>query len=124
MAFPLKSSHNYYCLLTPNADNTQFHAILEKMAASKYHTLWSTTATVYPQIQQEFWAKMAIDYVNKKPFAINSTIRGIPIRITPEIISIVFNLADHHGVSSFPKAELHTEFSEQWYEGSYEKETL
>ena len=124
MGFPLKSSHNYYCLLTPEPDHTQFHAILEKMAASKYHTLWTTTATVYPQIQQEFWAKMKIDYVDKQPIAINSTIRDIPIRITPELISSTFNLADHNGVSAFSKAELRTEFTEQGYEGSYEKDTL
>ncbi|XP_022007445.1 uncharacterized protein LOC110906651 [Helianthus annuus] len=61
---------------------------------------------------------------DKKPLAISSCIKGVPVKITPQTISEVFELNDHQGKTSFPKTEYQTDFLERGYEEEMKKDTL
>ncbi|MFS7888892.1 hypothetical protein Hanom_Chr00s000002g01600381 [Helianthus anomalus] len=76
------------------------------------------------ETQQEFWRKAKLETKDNKPLAINSSLKGVPVKITPQTISEVFELDDLQGKTSFPKTKYQTDFIERGYEDEMKKDTL
>ncbi|MCQ7285348.1 hypothetical protein NP026_23615, partial [Salmonella enterica] len=112
---PHKPSHNLLGLLTKPGNIDTFDSILDMINASKYKTLLTVDAPIYLQTQREFWKNCTLDKQGETVIAINSSIQGKTIQITPQSISEVFKLDDQQGKTSFPKNELKTDFLERGY---------
>ena len=100
---PHKPSHNLLGLLTKPGHIDTFDSILDLLNASKYKTLLTADAPIYLQTQREFWKNCILEKQGKDVIAINSSLQKKAVRITPQSISEVFQLADQEGKDSFPK---------------------
>ncbi|KAJ0615033.1 hypothetical protein HanIR_Chr02g0069361 [Helianthus annuus] len=121
---PHKPSHNLLGLLTKPGNIDTFDSILDILNASKYKTLLTANAPIYLQTQREFWKNCILEKQGEDIIAINSTLQTKAVRITPQSISEVFQLADQDGKDSFPKNELKTDFIERGYADLMKRDTL
>ncbi|KAJ0575512.1 hypothetical protein HanIR_Chr05g0213591 [Helianthus annuus] len=121
---PYKSPHNYVGILTKPTSNNTFDSILDILSASKYKTLITADAPIYLQTQREFWKKATLEKQGDIVIAINSSIQGKKIQISPQSISEVFKLDDLKGNTSFSKTELKKNFINRGYAEQPKRDTL
>ncbi|MFS7972202.1 hypothetical protein Hanom_Chr09g00841921 [Helianthus anomalus] len=100
---PYKAPHNYLGLLTKPGTIDTYDSIIDIMSSSKYKTLLIADAPIYLKTQREFWKNATLESQGEKVIAINSSIMGKKVKITPQLISEVFELDDLQGKTSFPK---------------------
>ena len=112
---PHKPSHNLLGLLTKPGNIDTFDSILNMLNVSKYKTLLTVDAPIYLQTQREFWKNCTLEKQGEDVIAINSTLQKKAVRITPQSISEVFQLADQEGTDSFPKKRVKIDFIERGY---------
>ncbi|MFS7947938.1 hypothetical protein Hanom_Chr06g00554071 [Helianthus anomalus] len=117
MALSLKPPHNYIPYLVKTYANTEFHSIIDIITLSKYQNILIADAPIHLENIEEFWAKSDFLLHDKKPSTIISTINGVAVQITPELISTTFSLNDDIGSETFQKTDLHNEFIERGYDG-------
>ncbi|KAJ0521761.1 hypothetical protein HanIR_Chr10g0474791 [Helianthus annuus] len=113
MALLFKTPHNYLCTLAKTSQNTDFHSVADALLSSKYKTLLTCNEAIFMDTRQEFWKNEKLETKDKKPLAIISSIKGVPVTITPQTISEEFEINDLTGKSSFPKSEYQTDFIER-----------
>ncbi|KAJ0927107.1 hypothetical protein HanRHA438_Chr04g0178911 [Helianthus annuus] len=121
---PYKSPHNYLGLLTKPTTNHTFDSIIDTLSASKYKTLLVVDAPIYQQTQREFWKNATLEKQGDIVIAINSSIHGKDIQISPQSISEVFKLDDQKGKTSFSKTELKNDFLKRGYAEQPKRDTL
>ncbi|MFS7967697.1 hypothetical protein Hanom_Chr09g00788781 [Helianthus anomalus] len=100
---PFKAPHNYLGLLTKPSHTETFNSVIDALSSSKYKTLLTSNAPVYLATQREFWKNATLETQDKTPIAINYSIKGVPVKITPQTLSEVFELNDLQGKSFFLK---------------------
>ncbi|KAM0034649.1 hypothetical protein Hdeb2414_s0015g00437321 [Helianthus debilis subsp. tardiflorus] len=98
MDLPFKILNNYVSTLAKTSKNTGFHSVIDALSSSKYKTLLTCNETIYVDTQRELWKNAKLETKDKKTLAITSSIRGIPVVITPQTISEVFEINDLTGV--------------------------
>ncbi|KAJ0589067.1 hypothetical protein HanIR_Chr04g0181861 [Helianthus annuus] len=118
---PFKNSHSLLGLLTKPGTTDVFDSIITIMAKSKYKTLLTADAPIYLATQREFWKNATLEKQGDIATAIQSSIKGKAVHITPQSISEVFQLDDQAGKTSFTKNELHIDFIERGYEATMMK---
>ena len=119
-----KAPHNYVGILTkPTTDNT-FDSIIDILSASKYKTLIIADAPIYLQTQREFWKNATLEKQGDIITAINSSIQGKKVQISPKSISEIFKLDDLKGKTSFTKNELIKDFMNRGYVEQPNRDTL
>ncbi|KAJ0588364.1 hypothetical protein HanIR_Chr04g0173811 [Helianthus annuus] len=119
-----KAPHNYVGILTkPTTDNT-FDSIIDILSASKYKTLITADAPIYLQTQREFWKNATLEKQGDIITAINSSIQGKKVQISPQSISEIFKLDDLKGKTSFSKDELKKDFINRGYAEQPKRDTL
>ncbi|MFS7918399.1 hypothetical protein Hanom_Chr03g00200551 [Helianthus anomalus] len=121
---PYKAPHNYLGILTKPTTVDTFNSILDTISASKYKTLLIADAPIYQETQREFWRNVTLEKQDGVIKAINSSIKGKTIQITPQSISEVFKLNDQKGKISFSKDELKNDFLNRGYAEQPKKDTL
>ncbi|KAJ0434826.1 hypothetical protein HanIR_Chr17g0886221 [Helianthus annuus] len=121
---PYKSPHNYLGLLTKPTSTNTFNSIIGIISASKYKTLLIADAPIYQETQREFWKNATLEKQDNVIKAINSSIKGKAIQITPQSISEVFKLDDQKGKTSFSKTELKNDFLNRGYAEQPKRDTL
>ena len=89
-----KAPHNYVGILTKPTDNHTFDSILDILSASKYKTLITADAPIYLDTQREFWKNATLEKQGDIIVAINSSIQGKKVKISPKSISEIFKLDD------------------------------
>ena len=101
-----KAPHNYVGILIKPTDNHTFDSILDILSASKYKTLITADAPIYLDTQREFWKNATLEKQGDIIAAINSSIQGKKVQISPKSIFETFKLDDLNGKTSFTKDEL------------------
>ncbi|KAJ0872033.1 hypothetical protein HanRHA438_Chr11g0519191 [Helianthus annuus] len=124
MALPFKTPHNYLGLLENPSHTETFNHVIDAVLSSKYKTLLTCDAPIFMETQEEFWKNAKLETKDKNPLAINSSIKGVLVTITPQTISEVFELDDLQGKTSFPKIEYQIDFLEGGYEEEMKKDIL
>ncbi|XP_021985441.1 proteoglycan 4-like [Helianthus annuus] len=97
---PYKAPHNYLGLLTKPSNTETFNSVIDALSSSKYKTLLTSNAPIYLATQREFWENAKLESQDEIPIAINSSIKGVKVKISPQTISEVFELSDLLGNSS------------------------
>ncbi|KAJ0935916.1 hypothetical protein HanRHA438_Chr03g0124921 [Helianthus annuus] len=108
-----KSPHNYVGILTKLTDNHTFDSILDILSASKYKTLITADAPIYLDTQREFWKNATLEKQGDIIAAINSSIQGKKVKISPKSISETFKLDDLNGKNLFYKRRVGKGFHEK-----------
>ena len=80
---PFKKSHNLLGLLTKPGTTDVFDSIITIMAKSKYKTLLTADAPIYLATQREFWKNATLEKQGDIATAIQSSIKGKAVHITP-----------------------------------------
>ncbi|KAJ0522948.1 hypothetical protein HanIR_Chr10g0488331 [Helianthus annuus] len=119
-----KAPHNYVGILTKPTDNHTFDSILDILSASKYKTLITADAPIYLDTQREFWKNATLEKQGDIIAAINSSIQGKKVNISPKSISKTFKLDDLNGKTSFIKDELVKDFMNRGYAEQPNRDTL
>ena len=119
-----KSPHNYVGVLRKPTDNHTFDSILDILSASKYKTLITADAPIYLDTQREFWKNATLEKQGDIIAAINSSIQGKKVQISPQSISEIFKLDDLKGKTSFTKDELKKDFINRGYAEQPKRDTL
>ncbi|XP_022019402.1 DNA ligase 1-like [Helianthus annuus] len=94
------------------------------MSSSKYKTLLTEDAPIYLKTQREFWKNATLETQGETVTAINSSIMGKKVHITPQSILAVFELDDQQGKTYFPKIEYQNDFLERGYAEQMRRDTL
>ncbi|KAF5805571.1 hypothetical protein HanXRQr2_Chr05g0210941 [Helianthus annuus] len=119
-----KAPHNYVGILTKPTDNHTFDSILDILSASKYKTLITADAPIYLDTQREFWKHATLEKQGDIIAAINSSIQGKKVNISPKSISETFKLDDLNGKTSFTKDELVKDLMNRGYAEQPNRDTL
>ncbi|KAJ0938158.1 hypothetical protein HanRHA438_Chr03g0149861 [Helianthus annuus] len=119
-----KAPHNYVGILTKPTDNHTFDSILDILSASKYKTLITADSPIYLDSQREFWKNATLEKQGDIIAAINSSIQGKKVKISPKSISETFKLDDLNGKNYFTKDELVKDFMNRGYAEQPNRDTL
>ncbi|MFS7912089.1 hypothetical protein Hanom_Chr02g00125771 [Helianthus anomalus] len=100
---PYKAPPNYLGLLRKLSTLDTYDSIIDTMSSSKYKTLLTADAPIYLKTQREFWENATLERQGEDIIAINCSLMGKTVKITPQSISEVFELDDQQGKNSFLK---------------------